>query len=37
MNVHTDPSLLDVAGALERLPDLLLSDAASADAEQAAQ
>ncbi len=26
MNVYTDPSLLDVAGALEALPELALSD-----------
>jgi hypothetical protein len=31
-NVHTDPSLLDVAGALAALPDLSLQDVAQADA-----
>ena len=44
-NVYTAPpvpseaegSLLDVAGALERLPDLSLSDAAPADAEEVAE
>lgn len=32
MNVYTDPSLLDVAGALEALPDLALGGEAQ-DAE----
>jgi hypothetical protein len=32
MNVYTDPSLLDVAGALATLPDLSLQDVAQADA-----
>jgi len=32
MNVYTDPSLLDVAGALEALPDLSLQEVAQADA-----
>ena len=26
MNVYTDPQLLDVAGALERLPELAVKD-----------
>jgi len=37
MNVYTDPTLLDVAGALKALPCLALNDAAQADAEQAIQ
>lgn len=32
MKVYTAPSLLDVAGALETLPDLFLRDMAQADA-----
>jgi len=32
MNVCTDPSLLDVAGALATLPELSLQDVAQADA-----
>ena len=32
MNVHNDPSLLDVSGALATLPDLSLQDVAQADA-----
>jgi hypothetical protein len=32
MNLYTDPSLLDVAGALETLPDLFLRDMAQVDA-----
>jgi len=32
LNVHTDPSLLDVAGAVEALLDLSLQDVAQADA-----
>jgi hypothetical protein len=31
MNAYTDPSLLDVAGALEALPELSLQDVAQAD------
>ena len=37
MNVYTDPNLLDVAGALEALPNMSLHDAVKADGEQAAQ
>ncbi len=29
MNVYTNPTLLDVAGALEALPELTLGDAAT--------
>lgn len=36
MNVYTDPSLLDVAGALETLPDLCLNGAAQAKDARAA-
>jgi hypothetical protein len=36
-NVCTEPALLDVARALEALPDLALGSKAQADAEQAAQ
>jgi hypothetical protein len=32
MNVYTDPSLLDVAGALEALPELSLDGAVQPDA-----
>jgi hypothetical protein len=32
MNVYTDPSLLDVTGALATLPELSLQDVAQADA-----
>jgi hypothetical protein len=32
MNVYTEPSLLDAAGALAALPDLSLHDVAQADA-----
>ena len=37
MNVYTDRNLLDIAGALAALPDLPLSSAAQADAEEAAR
>ena len=37
MNVYTDPTLLDVPGALAALPELSLSDEALAGAERAAQ
>jgi hypothetical protein len=35
--VYTDPTLLDVAGALGSLPDLAMDAGAKADVEQAAQ
>jgi len=31
MNVYTDPTLLDVAGALEALPELSVADEAEAN------
>ena len=37
MNVQTDPTLLDVAGALAALPELSLSGEAQAEAERAAE
>ena len=37
MNVYTGPTLLDVAGALEALPDLSVGGEAQADAGQATQ
>ena len=37
MNVYTDPALLDVAGALEALPDLAVSGEARAGAQQPAE
>jgi hypothetical protein len=37
MNVYTDPRLLDVAGAVELLPDLPLDGGDRADAETAAR
>ncbi len=37
MNIYTDPSLLNAAGALEALPELRLNGEAQADAEQAAK
>jgi hypothetical protein len=37
MNVYTDPTLLDVAGALEALPELMLSRVAQADRREGIQ
>ena len=37
MNVYTDPRLLDVAGAVERLPDLPLDGRDRPNAETAAR
>jgi len=37
MNVYTDPTLLDVAGAMAALPELALSRPARADAERTGQ
>jgi hypothetical protein len=36
MNVYTDPTLLDVAGALSSLPDLAMGGRTKADAQRAA-
>jgi len=36
-NLYTDPTLLDVAGAMEALPDLSVSGQSRADARQTAR